>query len=188
MILPLRTIARRLLHGRRTSVGVILDEFHPSVRAVVAEELDRLVELDMYYPPVGPFKGMRGQYTARIGWRGYSDAELDRRRDAHLANVHRVLVEVDVEFMPRWSTRAGERYPKPTNEPPRKAKVRVVLSEGLYGYELEHGGEVLREFYGGESWRDRETAIALCESRAHERTTREIGPVKTWSRRDPRGF
>lgn len=88
---------------------------------------------------------------------------------------------IDVEFMPRWKTQPGDRYPKPVDEPVRRAVVRVELSDGLYGYEVDTGIIKRFEFFGGESWRDRETATAFCESAAHALVSRMIGPVKTWS-------
>ena len=94
-----------------------------------------------------------------------------------------VLLAVDVEFMPRWTQRPGDRYPKPVDEPPRRAEVRVVFCDGAYGYELRCGEEVRQDFYGGKMWRDPSTAVAFCENAAHARASREIGPVVRWVRR-----
>jgi hypothetical protein len=93
-----------------------------------------------------------------------------------------VLKTIDVELMPRWSREPGP-YPRPVNEPPRRVEVRVVFSGGLYGYEIEHGGLMRFDFFGGSTWRDRETAIAFCESKAHDRIGRDIGLVRSWVER-----
>lgn len=58
--------------------------------------------------------------------------------------------------------------------------VRVVLDAGQYGYVVDTDPPI-RDFFGGDSWRDRETAIAYCESAAHSVVDRRIGPVKVWS-------